>query len=222
MKCPNCGLDNPEAAERCACGYAFEGKASSAASATPQAKRSPARVLAIGVVGIVLGIFGVVEGLHTMHRSAVPPPPSSPVYQTYDNAAHGIRMKVLQGWKIKDGRILGFSGPGGVNVQLQVGAEPGSLEDFTKQNMASIRRIHESYADIDLTSLDEAKPTTLAGSPGYAVEYAIRVKGTAARGWQVWTVKESKAYVFTFSASEHDYGSYLPIAKTMAGSLETP
>jgi hypothetical protein len=216
MKCPNCGVENPATAARCGCGYQL-----SADSPAPKAKRSSATALAVGIVGLVLGIFGVIEGWHVWNKPSIPPPPAAPVYQTFQSAKRGFRIKVLQGWKTDDGdQMASFSGPGGINVRLQTGTTPQNLEAFSQANLASIRNVSKTYSDIELTHLGEPQHATLAGAPGYSVEYSLRVKGVDARGWQTWTVRNKVAYIFTFTAGKDSYASYLPIARTMADSLE--
>ena len=141
-------------------------------------------------------------------------------FTSYDDAKRGIRIKVPQDWNTQEGDFLVFSGPSGINVRVLVKATPYSLEDYTKRNIDEIRRVHEIYHDIFLKDLGEPKPTVMASNPAYAVVYSLRAKEVPAKGWQVWTVKNRKAYLVVLTAGEQSFDTYLPIAQEMVASLE--
>ena len=141
------------------------------------------------------------------------------VFTSYEDASRGIRIKVPQDWTIRDGDSLVVSAPGGTNVSVLVKATPYTLEDYTKRNIAEIRRIHEMNHDFVLRNLEDPKSTAVAGSPAYAVVYTMKVKEVPAKGWQIWTVKNKKAYLVTLTAGEQLFDTYLPIAKEMVASM---
>jgi len=141
-------------------------------------------------------------------------------FASYEDAKHGIRIKVPQDWKTQENNALVISGPQGINVRVDAKHTPYDLEDYTKRNMADLRRIHEVYHDVVLNDIGQANPTVLAGNPAYDVVYTMRVKELPAKGWQVWTVKNKKVYFLTLTTGEQAFDTYLPIVKEMVASLE--
>lgn len=141
-------------------------------------------------------------------------------FTSYDDAKRGIRIKVPQDWKIQDDDFLVFSGPSGINVRLSVKATAYSLDEYTKRNIEEIRRINQTFHDIFLKDLGEPTPTAVAGIPARAVAYSARTKDVPAKGWQVWTIKNKKAYLVVLSAGEQSFDTYLPVAQEMVASLE--
>jgi hypothetical protein len=91
-----------------------------------------------------------------------------------------------------------------------------SLDEYTN---LKINFLKSRYNNIQLGE------TTLAGykahNVSYAirqpenVSYAIRQPETDYKVMQVWTLKDEKAYIFTYVAEESKYQNYLPVAQRM-------
>ncbi len=97
-----------------------------------------------------------------------------------------------------------------------------SLEDY---NVAGVEQLKKMFPGITVASKEES---TLAGNPAIKSVYSYV---TAAHGAplhlkleQVVTMKDSKIYILTYTATEENYDKYLPLVQEMVNSfgVESP
>jgi hypothetical protein len=91
--------------------------------------------------------------------------------------------------------------PAGIGLRVEeLSSRPVSLEEITR---VQIENLTQSYPYFDLI---ESSATTLAGNPAYKIEFtATDHKEEKRKAIQIWTLKDDKAYLFT----------YKPIQKTI-------
>ena len=89
-----------------------------------------------------------------------------------------------------------------------------TLEKYTNGSLSSYRNIS------DYVTILESSATTFAGQPAHRVVFTEDLQNQPFKKIQVWTVKDNKAYVITFSAQESRYDDYLPSIESIINSLK--
>ncbi len=149
---------------------------------------------------------------------------------TYDSSNYFmIRMKYPKSWRIQKiedrftGDVAKFFLPQNnssnsfqpeLSVEMQDLQKPISLPEYTNSKVNEITqystspRIHESH------------PAKLANLPAHEVIYTGKQEQVNVKMMAVWTVKDSKAYIVTYTAEESQYDAFLKTAQAMINSLE--
>jgi serine/threonine-protein kinase len=65
----------------------------------------------------------------------------------------------------------------------------------------------------------ESSPTTLAGLPAHKLVFTGRQGQNNLKWMQVWTIKNNKVYLLTYTAEEGNYNAYLPTAQEIMASF---
>ena len=145
----------------------------------------------------------------------------------YENKEAGVKLKYPADWiKAENlpGTLVGFGVPKEKanlkmveNVLLTVDnnlpAEAATLEKYTK--MYEEQRQKDAIAP----RLLESKKTKLGGLPAQSIVCAGKQKGMDIKFWQIWTVKDGKAYLFTYGASKETYPKFLKEAERIVASF---
>jgi hypothetical protein len=95
-----------------------------------------------------------------------------------------------------------------------VSADSMTLAKYTNGSLSGYRNISDSVTIL------ESNTTTLAGQPAHRIVFTEDVQNQQFKKTQVWTVKDNKAYVITFSAQGPRYDDYLPSIESMINSLK--
>ncbi|HLD06206.1 MAG TPA: PsbP-related protein [Candidatus Nanoarchaeia archaeon] len=94
-------------------------------------------------------------------------------------------------------------------------ANPPTLDEITKSTISAIKTY---IADINLVDSSE---TALSGYPAHKVIYTGKPEGTRdLKLIQIWTLKDNKLYVITFTADVNNYANYLGIINMMFNSFK--
>jgi hypothetical protein len=162
--------------------------------------------------------------------------------RTYGNTAFGVSMQYPAVWgavELKssplDNRFPGsfvalFTAPL-ENTNDTFGEKALlSIEDFNSagkasaENMTLAKYTNGSLSGYrnrsDSVTILESNATTLAGQPAHKIVFAEDLQNKPFKKTQVWTVKDNKAYVITFSVQEPRYDDYLPSIESMIKSLD--
>jgi hypothetical protein len=118
-----------------------------------------------------------------------------------ENATDTFREKALLS-------IQDFSSPENVSSQNM------TLAKYTNGSLSGYRNIPDSVTIL------ESNTTTLAGQPAHRIVFTEDAQNQQFKKTQVWTVKDNKAYVITFSAQESRYDDYLPSVESIINSLK--
>lgn len=150
-------------------------------------------------------------------------------FSIYENPVYGVRIKYPQHWKSQQigdpftGEVVKFwSLPTSstkkmtaeVNINVENLKEATSLAEYTNLSVNEITqfltdaRIHDSHS------------TILSNFPAHQVIYSGKEEGYNVKRKAVWTVKNKKAYIITYTAEESQYDDFLKIAETMIDSLK--
>lgn len=149
-------------------------------------------------------------------------------FETYRDAKYDFTIGYPKDWDKQEGTlgsaVLLLSPLEGssdefrenVNVLVQTLPDKMSLDQYTKLSLDQAPKLITGF---DL--LDEGS-TNLAGSPAHQVHYRGE-QGSFRLEWkQVWTVRDGKAFVLTYTAERKRYGADLAVAETMFGTFRLP
>ena len=158
----------------------------------------------------------------------------------FENMTFGIRIQYPTNWeKVEDhlplNVIVVFDPPGGSDsvigidgIDIVIAPVPPNvtLEQYTEDYINLLGDIFSEF------SIVESSPTTLADYPAYRVVYTGRVERNEVfenvqyrdvilnKVMEVWTLKDSKAYLISYYADEKKYDNYLETAQKMIDSFE--
>lgn len=106
--------------------------------------------------------------------------------------------------------------PAGIGLRVEeLSSRTVSLEEITR---VQIENLTQSYPDFDLI---ESSATTLAGNPAHKIEFtATDDKEEKRKAIQIWTLKDDKAYLFTYKADSKNYSAYLQAVQSMLQSFK--
>ncbi|KAB8332565.1 serine/threonine protein kinase [Scytonema tolypothrichoides VB-61278] len=151
-------------------------------------------------------------------------------FLTYDSSNYFmIRMKYPKDWRIQkiEDRFTGdvakfFPPPKNdsnsfqpeVSVEMEDLKKPISLPDYTNLKVNQITRY------LTNPRINESHPTKLANLPAHEVIYTGKQEQFNVKRIAVWTVKDNKAYIVTYTAEESQYDTFLETAQAMMNSLE--
>lgn len=99
-----------------------------------------------------------------------------------------------------------------VSVLVESLAENTSLEQYTDESIAEIKRLSDS-------ALNTAKTTKLGNREAKQVVYDGNENGILVRKMETWSVQKNQAYVVTYTAQPNSYEKYLPTIQRMLKSF---
>ncbi len=151
-------------------------------------------------------------------------------FLTYDSSNYFlIRMKYPKDWiiqKIEDrftGDVAKFFSPQNndsnsfkpeLSVEMEDLKKSISLPDYTNLKVNQITRY------LTNPRINQSHPTKLAKLPAHEVIYTGKQEQFNVKRMAVWTVKDNKAYIVTYTAEESQYDAFLETAQAMMNSLE--
>lgn len=147
-------------------------------------------------------------------------------YLIYYNSEYGIKIKYPPNWTKMEqvfGAIVVFMSPKenafdnfqeNLNIVAESLSTPITLEEYTDVAISQLKQI---ITDINIV---ETESTTLAGNPAHKIVYTGRQGQYILKWMQIWTIKNNKAYVITYTAEENTYSNFLGIVQEMINSFE--
>lgn len=148
-------------------------------------------------------------------------------FLVYQHPARGIKIKYPQSWEKEEptgGPILvkfsTLKGVININALIEDLQRPMTLDEYSALNL---RQIKESMPanNMQLGSIEEGA-ATLANIPARKSVYTFTMKDLAGKGMQVVALKNNKAYILTYTATQDLYDNYLGIIQQMLNSFEIP
>ena len=101
-----------------------------------------------------------------------------------------------------------------VSVLIENLSDDLSLAQYTAQSIAEIKKLSDP-------DVGEPQIISLGANEGRQVVYDSKENGKPVQRMQTWSVKNSQAYVITYTAKPDSYDAYLPIVEKMIESFET-
>lgn len=143
----------------------------------------------------------------------------------YSNKQYHFSLKAPSGWSVKENTagaaVILLSPQQGsldvfqenVNVVVQdLKMRPMALQEFS---LTAINQLKAMYNNIEILKTDSI---WLSGRNGTRLEYIVRAE-IHLHIIQVWTIKDKKAYMITFSADVDRYPQYATIADQVINSF---
>ncbi len=145
-------------------------------------------------------------------------------WQTYtDNVKH-FNMKYPDKWtKQNSANTIIFLSPResdkdlfqeNVNLMLQdLSKQPMNLSQYTELAKKQI------IDNLGASAIVSIKKIILAGQQGREIVYYMKYQSKSLKLKQYWFIKESTAYLFTYTAEPSDYDKYESVATTIINSF---
>jgi eukaryotic-like serine/threonine-protein kinase len=148
----------------------------------------------------------------------------------YSIASYNVRIEHPQEWQPEEkpdritGNLVRFISPlvnsadsyqENVNLIVQNLSESrNTLELFTPFRLDVIKQSAQNIKFI------QEGQQRLANQEAYQVTYTLEEDGKSLQRLQVWTVKDGKVYILTYTAEPNEYEKYLPFVKQMISSFQ--
>ena len=150
---------------------------------------------------------------------------------TYANSAHGVSVKYPQLWTKTEtldpitGSLATFMAPVQVNnsdvfqenLRIIVQNLAGKNVTLAEYTQTSIEEIKLFSPDAEIV---EQRNTQLANEPAHQVVYTGKEEGYTLKHLQIWTIKDNKVYIITYTAELNKYSDYLKTVQKMINSFE--
>ncbi len=144
----------------------------------------------------------------------------------YDNSAYGISIKYPKTWNLDPkqdpitGSVATFVSPEKGNSAISLENVSLIVDNLPGKNVTLDAYTHDiKGSNQDAVIVEEGK-TNLANRPAYQIIYTKKDGGSTLKRLQVWTLKNNKAYVITYTADSDKYSKYLENAQEMISSFE--
>lgn len=134
-------------------------------------------------------------------------------FTAYDNPKYGIRLKYPDNWNFVEniGNIskhsmvvnlysYGYSNISAYtqNVNLVIGRLSDNKTSLRNYTTAGISLLAHQFNNF---TLDQINMTTLSGNPAMQIIYTLNDGQTSIKQMQVWTLKDGRDYILTYSAA---------------------
>ncbi|QLE59332.1 serine/threonine-protein kinase [Nostoc sp. TCL26-01] len=173
---------------------------------------------------IGVGIIALIIPLSLLIFQAIAPKDN---FLNYENSSKGIKLRYPQNWQRQDienvftQELVTFLSPKENDADkftekltVNVGDFAGTLDESKD---LFIKEIKNTLTDANVISTTTA---TMANKQAYQLVYTGKNGDVSVKNLQIWTLKNDKAYVITYTANVEDYDKFLPIAEKMIQSLE--
>jgi eukaryotic-like serine/threonine-protein kinase len=195
-------------------------------------KQSLNKKVAIAVVVVAFILSITVLAFPQIRQLFILPGQDSPInteFSVYENPNYSIQIQYPLSWRVLPigdpftGDIVKFWSPPTsstkkitteVNINVENLKESISLEGYTN---ISVNEITQFFTD---AIIHESYSTKLSNLPAHQVIYSGKEEGYNVKRMAVWTLKNNKAYIITYTAEESQYDKYLKTAQKMINSLK--
>lgn len=160
--------------------------------------------------------------------AALTPPPATAGAQTYTNGELGLTLQYPAAWKTVDhpapGAVVGIGEPTtGPNDTFSENIILGA-SDLSGSPLSTVTDIIDSYWKRSAAELTDAvllnrRSTTMAGEPAEEIVYTASNGDLRAKGLAIAFIKNKTAFIFSFTAEETNFESYLPTAQAILDSV---
>ncbi len=189
------------------------------------------------LAGVALIVIGVQEMLSAKKGTPLVPKKdletavvdSQKELASYEHPQTKMRMSYPKNWtltKDEEGSGISFSFYGGavnlrfVSDDFSKSKEPVTLDEYTQVLMAQGRE-EAAKQQVTISPISDS-PAALAGNPGHEWQYTVTIGDVEGRGMQVWTIKNNRSYVFTYTAAGELFDAFTPIVQKALTSIVLP
>ena len=149
---------------------------------------------------------------------------------TYDNFTYGVSVKYPQLWTKTEtldpitGSLATFMSPQANGTDVFQENLRLIVQNLAEKNITLAEYTRTSIDEIKLFSPDaeiiEQSNTQLANEPAHQVIYTGKEEGYTLKHLQIWTIKDNKVYIVTYTAEINKYSEYLRTVEKMINSFE--
>lgn len=197
--------------------------------------------IALGVIALIAGSVLIIVGIQqivsnkkvqgilpkTEIEKAVTE--SKKEFVAYEHQQTKVKLSYPKNWSVtpdKEGSGVSFSLYGGavnlrfVSDDFSKSKEPVTLDEYTQVLMVQGRE-EAAKQQVTISPISDGS-ATLAGSPGHEWQYTVTIGDVDGRGMQVWTIKNNRSYVFTYTAAGELFDAFTPIVQKALTSIILP
>jgi eukaryotic-like serine/threonine-protein kinase len=187
----------------------------------PQKSPSQKKIL-IGLIALVTAI-GLAGFLYKFNTSATTNPQAQLAASPYQDTEIGINFKYPEGWQRQDLKL--FTG----DWVSFVSKKESPNDDFQENITISLRDFNGTLADSKNTIIQQisqnlqnpvVESANLANKAAYQIVYTTKNGNSTLKNLKIWTLKNNKAYIITYTAKIEDYNRFLKIAEAAINSFE--
>lgn len=153
--------------------------------------------------------------------------PSKGNFSTYNNSNRGIKIRYPQNWQQEDienvitGEIVEFSSPKDndadnfqENLFISIENFSGTLAEYSN---ALKNDIQNNFTEANIIN---ESTTILANKTASKLVFTIKSEENSLKNLKVWTLKDDRAYIITYTATIDDYDKFVETAEKMINSFE--
>ncbi|BCL34768.1 serine/threonine-protein kinase [Nostoc sp. MS1] len=180
--------------------------------------------LSLAVIAGIILIFSIFITPITKFISS-----KTETFLTYENSSEKLKIKYPQSWNRQDinnritGELVTFISPkqndaDDFQEKLTITTEdfPGTLQEFTQ---TSIKDINNHLVEAKVINTSEQ---VVANKQGQELIYLNKDGKNSLKNLQLFTLKNGKAYIITYTAKTDNYDDFVEVAKKMIQSFEIP
>lgn len=147
----------------------------------------------------------------------------------YEHPQTKVQLSYPKNWTVtpdKDGSGVSFSlYDGAVNLRLVSDdfsdkKEQVTLDEYSKVLMEQGKE-EAGKQSVAIAPISDSA-ATLAGIPGHQWMYTVTIGDVKGRGMQVWTIKNNKSYVFTYTAANELFAPFTPVIQQILKTIVIP
>ncbi len=179
----------------------------------------------IGLVALIaaLGLAGFFYKLSSSFNPVIPV--NQMQFSAYEDKEIGVNFKYPEGWARQDlknhftGEWVSF-----------VAKKESIIDDFQEKITVGIQDFNGTLDESKNTIIKqivqgkgtnvEESPANLANKAAYQLVYTTKDENNTFKNLKIWTLKNDKAYIITYTAKIEDYDKYLKVAETVINSFE--
>lgn len=186
-------------------------------------------LMALFVIGVIF-ISGCVQEETNAPTTTTKPPEiqqSTTNFLTYESRDYGIKINYPMDWIKREqfmGTVVMFLSPTESASDIfqenlvvtvnDLSAQPITLEESVDPDINQLKMIVTDFKLVDSSA------TSLAGNPAHKVVYTGKDGQYNLEWMQVWTIKDDKAYIVTYTAEQDKYSEFLGTVEEMVQSFE--
>jgi len=181
-------------------------------------------VIIVIVIALIIVGFFIIQQPEKPEKTVVKESEPTTSLLTYTDINY--KIKYLSNWEKNEEieGIIGFVSPQegssdkfSENFNIIVGdlsAQPMTLSEYTELTITEVEEAVEGFNIIG------SEATVLSGNEAHKIIFTGRMPPYSLKWLQIWTIKEDKVYLLTYTAEPDEFDKYLGDIQIMIDSFE--
>lgn len=149
--------------------------------------------------------------------------------KTYQNEENGFSLEYPSEWSLKEnpasGYIAGILSPKQSDSDTYQESLLIKAISTTPQPNITLQEVADSWENQTTkaegsVAVSDRKDTNLGGQKARSIIYTFTSEGGSGKGMATITLKNNKAYIFQYNATEKDFNEFLPVVETIQASVK--